>query len=198
LRRSILAELRDGLLEACAAHQAHSLTPTQAAAAATAEFGDPHALAAAFTPELAAAQARRTALALIRSGPLVGVLWVTALASSHLAPLPPTGLWVVLPMVALALLVGVPAGLLAVAATGRLGRWLPDRPRLAPTAASTIAVAGIAIDLTLLGMLTFWAVIAPGRLAWTPVTIAAAASLIRLVLGGRATRRCLATRATLT
>jgi hypothetical protein len=74
LRRSILAELRDGLLEACAAHQAHSLTPPQAAAAATAEFGDPHALAAAFTPELAAAQARRTALALIRSGPLVGVL----------------------------------------------------------------------------------------------------------------------------
>jgi hypothetical protein len=47
-------------------------------------------------------------------------------------------------------------------------------------------------------MLSFWAVIAPGRLAWAPVTIAAAASLIRLVLGGRATRRCLATRATLT
>lgn len=145
----------------------------QAATAATAEFADPHELAAAFTPELAAIQARRTALALIRSGPLVGLLWATALASSHLAtlpaqpappwqwPHPPTGLWVVFPLLALAMLVGVPAGLLAVATTGRLGRWLPRRPRLAPTAAATIGIAGIAIDLTLLGMLTARAIIAP-------------------------------------
>jgi hypothetical protein len=208
-RQAVLAELHDGLLEATDTHQARGLTPAQAAQAATAEFGDPHKLASAFTPELAAIQARRTALALIRSGPLVGLLWATALASSHLAtlpahpappwqwPHPPTGLWVVFPLLALAMLVGVPAGLLAVATTGRLGRWLPSRPRLAPTAAATIAIAAIAIDLTLLGMLTAWAIIAPGRLAWTPVTAAAAASLIRLALGGRATRRCLATLATL-
>jgi hypothetical protein len=204
-RQAILTELHDGLLEAADAHQARGLPPAQAAAEATTEFGDPGALAAAFAPELAAAHARRTAMALIRSGPLVGLLWVTALATSHLAtlpgppwqwPHPPTGLWVVFPLVALAVLVGVPAGLLAVAATGRLGRWLPNR--LAPTAAATIAIAGITIDLTLLGMLTAWTIIAPGRLAWTPVILAVAASLLRLGYGGRATRRCLAVRATLT
>jgi MFS family permease len=209
-RRAILAELHDGLLEAVDTHRARGRTPAQAATAATTEFGDPGALAASFAPELSAVQARRTALALIRSGPMVGVLWATALASSHLATLPahpappwqwphaPTGLWVVFPLVALAVLVGVPAGLLAVAATGRLARWLPRRPRLAPTAAATIAIAVIAIDLTLLGMLTAWTIIAPDRLAWTPVTLAAAASLIRLLFGGRATRHCLVTRATLT
>jgi hypothetical protein len=209
-RQAILAELHDGLLEAADAHQARGLTPTQAAHAATAEFGDPCTLATAFAPELAAAQARRTALALIRTGPLVGLLWAAALATSHLAtrpahpappwqwPHPPAGLWVAFPLLAIALLVGVAAGLLTVAATGRLGHWLPSRPRLPPTTAATIAIAGIAIDLTLLGMLTAWAIIAPGRLAWTPVIVAAAASLVRLRFGGRATRRCLATRATLT
>ncbi len=209
-RRAILAELHDGLLEAADAHQARGLPPVQVATAATAEFGAPATLAAAFAPELAAARARSTALALIRSGPLVGLLWATALAASHLAtlpahpeppwqwPHPPTGPWVVLPLLALAMLVGVPAGLLAVAATGRLGRWLPSRPHLAPTAAATIAIAAIAIDLTLLGMLTAWTIIAPDRLAWTPATLAAAASLLRLTFGGRAARRCLAARATLT
>jgi hypothetical protein len=47
-------------------------------------------------------------------------------------------------------------------------------------------------------MLAGWTIIAPGRLAWVPVTVAAAASLARLLLGTRATRRCLATRAALT
>lgn len=209
-RQEILAELHDGLLEATDTHQARGLTPAQAATAATAEFGDPQTVAAAFTPELAAAHARRTALALVRSGPLLGLLWATALASSHLTtlpahpappwqwPHPPTGLWIVFPLLASATLVGVPAGLVTVAATGRLARWLPGRPRLAPTAAATIGIAGIVIDLTLLGMLSAWATIAPGRLAWVPITVAATASLARLVLGTRATRRCLATRAALT
>jgi hypothetical protein len=208
-RRAILAELHDGLLEAAATHQANGHNQVQAATMATAEFGDPDTVAAAFAPELAAVQARRTALGLIRFGPLVGVLWATALASSQLATLPahpappwrwphaPMGLWVVFPLVALALVVGVPAGLLVVATTGRLGRWLPSRPRLAPTAAATIAIAGVTIDLTLLSMLTAWTIIAPGRLAWTPIVLAAAASLLRLRFGGRATRRCLAARATL-
>jgi hypothetical protein len=59
-------------------------------------------------------------------------------------------------------------------------------------------MAAIAIDLTLHGMLIAWTIIAPGGLAWTPVILAAAASLLRLGYGGRATRRCLATCATLT
>jgi hypothetical protein len=209
-RQAILEELHDGLLEAAHLHQARGRTPAQAATAATTEFGDPVALAAAFAPELAALHARRTALALIRSGPLVGLLWATALVSSHLAsqpvhpappwqwPHPPTALWIVFSLLALALLVGIPAGLLAVGSTGRLGRWLPNRPHLAPTATATIAIAGITIDLTLLGMLTAWTIIAPGRLAWTPAILAAAASLLRLGYGGRATRRCLASRAALT
>jgi hypothetical protein len=114
------------------------------------------------------------------------MLWATALTSSNLGTLPthpappwqwphaPIGLAIVFPLVALALLIGIPAGLLAVATTGWLGRWIPSCPRLAPTAAATIAIAGLTIGLTLLGMLT----------ALTPITLGAAASTLRLHFGG--------------
>ncbi len=83
------------------------------------------------------------------------------------------------------------------AATGRPSRWLPDRPSLAPTAAATAGIAGVAIDLTLLGMLTVQAILGPAQIAWAPVSLAALASLTRLALCGRAAHRCLAVRAKL-
>jgi hypothetical protein len=65
-------ELRDGLLEAVEAYQARGRALQEAIAAAIAEFGDPHIVAEAFGPELAAVQARRVALGLLATGPLVG------------------------------------------------------------------------------------------------------------------------------
>jgi hypothetical protein len=67
-------ELRDGLLEAVEAYQARGRALQEAIAAAIAEFGDPHIVAEAFGPELAAVQAGRVALGLLATGPLVGSL----------------------------------------------------------------------------------------------------------------------------
>jgi hypothetical protein len=206
-RQAVVAELRDGLHEGLAAQQARGLAPVLAALATLAEFGDPGQVARAFAPELAAAHARRVALALARTGPLLGALWVTALLASPLSkpltahPVAPwrwpwlPGPWAVLPFLGLVLLIGIPAAVLAVAATGRPSRWLPTGPRFAPAAAAAAALAGMTVDLTLLGMLSAQALIAPGQLAGAPAFLAASASLTRLALAGPATRRCLASRA---
>jgi hypothetical protein len=77
----------------------------------------------------------------------------------------------------LVLLIGVPAAVLAVVAT---------------------ALAGMTVGLALLGMLSAQAFISPRQLAWAPATAAAIASLTRLALAGRATRRCLASRSIVT
>jgi hypothetical protein len=98
----------------------------------------------------------------------------------------------------LALVVACPALGLTVAATGRLGRALGRRATLAPTAAAVAGLAAVVADLTLLTMITGRALTTSGPDVWAPVAIAAGASLTRVMLAGRATRRCLAARATLT
>lgn len=201
-RQAILAELGDGLADATQAHHASGLTPAAAAQAAVAEFGQPPTVAAAFAPELAGAQARQTALGLIRSGPLVGGLWLAALVASNAAPWRHglTGVWLALPAVGVAVAVAALATLLVVAATGRASRWLPlpTRPTLAPAAAAAVGTAVIVADLMVLGMLTGQALAHPGTIAWIPAGFAAVVSVARLVLASRAARRSLAARAALT
>jgi hypothetical protein len=201
-KAAIIEELRDGLLETLAAHRARGRSAQEATEAAIAEFGDPATVAAAFGPELAAVQARRVALALLATGPLVGLAWLAAAAVNALPPwrqqLP--GPWLALPLVGLAVLVACPALGLTVAATGRLAHrlgWLGRRASLPATAAVVAGLAAVVADLTLLAMMTGQALTTSGPEVWTPVVIAAGASLTRVALAGRATRRCLATRATL-
>jgi hypothetical protein len=208
LRKAILAELHDGLLEAVTARLTRGAAPAQAAIAAIEEFGDPAGVAGGFAPELAAATARRVALTLASTGPLIGLLWAIAYAVGRsgpvLAALPgrwplappwrwpaaPSGAWLALPLICgLAAIAGL-ATLLVMASTGRLARWLPARPSLAPLAAATVGAAAMMVDLMLLGLLVLQAVTRPASLAWTPIALAATASLARLVLAGRATRRC--------
>jgi hypothetical protein len=86
---------------------------------------------------------------------------------------------------------------LSVAVSGRLSRRLPAGPQVAATAAATAASACVAGDLVLLtGMLT--ATVLAGGMAWPAGLLAAGASGVRLSLAGRAARRCLAARATVT
>jgi hypothetical protein len=203
VRAAVTDELRDGLLEALETHQARGCSQAEAAAAAIAEFGDPAAVAAAFGPELGAVQARRVALGLLVTGPLVGLAWIAAVLFNVLPPWRHQliGPWLALPLVGLALAVAGPALGLTVAATGRLGRRLgrvADRATLPPTAAAVAALAALVADLTLLGIITGHALTSPGSFVWAPVVLAASASLTRVTLAGRAARRCLATRAALT
>jgi hypothetical protein len=205
-RAAIVAELRDGLLEAAGARQARGATPQQAAAAAIEEFGDPAAVARGFAPELAAASARRLALGLASTGPLVGLLWLAAYVTSRFGPVEaappwrwpakPPGAWLGFPIVGVAVLVAGLATLLVLASTGPLSRALPVRLAAAPVAAAVVPVAAIIADLTMLGLVAIQVSTRPGSLAWAPLAAAITATLTRLMLSCRATRRCQAIRRT--
>jgi hypothetical protein len=199
----IVAELRSGLLDATDAHRAAGLPPPAAARAAVREFGDPAQVAAAFRGELAASQARRVAVALLVTGPLVGLLWIaTALASRLALPWQWTGLSpglrVGMPLVAIAVGVTAWAALLGIAGTGRLTRWLPARPRRAPTAVAVAGFGAVGADGLGLVLLAAQLATAPGKLSPVLAAVAAAASLARIMLAGRGARRCLSIRASLT
>ena len=214
-RRDILTELGAGLADATDAYRSHGLAPDQAARAALAEFGRPEQVANGFRAELTAAQARRTALALLRTGPLVGLLWLgAALASRIGAQLVSPWHWAGMPasarlvthLAGFAFALAIGSALVTVAATGRLTRWLPTslpgRPRwLGAGSAASAAIAAVAasgtaaIDIALLALLATQAASTPGRLAVLPVAVAAGASLTRLTLTTRAAQKCLATSA---
>jgi hypothetical protein len=199
-RAAITDELRDGLLETVEVHRTRGCTLREATAAAIEEFGDPPKVAAAFAPELAAVQARRVALALMLTGPLVGLTWLIAAAVNALPPWRHqlTGPWLALPLAGLALVIAGPALGLTVAATGRLGRRLGSRASFPPTTAAVAGLAAVVADLTLLAIIGGHALTSPGSSTWAPVMLAVGASLTRITLAGRAARRCLATRAALT
>jgi HAAS domain-containing protein len=206
-RASIVAELRSGLLDATDAHRSAGLPPAQATLAAIEEFGDPAQVAAGFRAEIAAGQARRVAASLLVTGPLVGLLWLATTAASHLSIGPALG-WHragVIPGLGVGIcLVGVAAGVTAwsamvgIAATGRLTRWLPARPRRAPTAAAVAGYGAVCADGLGLALLAAGLATVPGKLSLLPAAAAAAASLARLLLAGRAARHCLTLRASLT
>ena len=198
-RAAVVAELEDGLWAATAAHQAVGLPWEGAARAAVAEFGAPHTVAAGFGPELAAATGRRVGLGLLTSGPLVGASWLLLAVTTWRwsGREPPATLGLFAALVGLVLVVAIPAAVLSVALSGRLSRWLPAGPRSAATTAATAASACVAGDLVLLASLLASTVFV-GGVAWPAALLAAGASSVRLSLAGRAARRCLAARATVT
>jgi len=185
-----VAELEDGLWTATIAHHAYGRSPEEAATAAVAGFGDPGSVAAA--------TGRRVGLALLTTGPLVGSSWLlTAATWKWAGQPPPVALGLVATLVGLVLVVAVPAALLSVAAAGRLSRWLPAGPEVGATAAAVATSACVAGDLVLLGSLLACTVLT-GGVSWPAALLATGASSTRLSLAGRAARRCLTARATLT
>jgi hypothetical protein len=203
----IVAELRAGLLDAADAHRSAGLPAAAGAQAAISEFGAPEQVADGFRAEIAARHARRLSASLVACGPLVGLLWVAAAFASHLGlHLAPPWHWPDLPplldvgirLVVVAIVAAAWAALLGIAATGRLTRWLPARPRHGPTVAVIAGFGAASADLILLAVVAGLLVLAPGKLAPLPIALAAAASLTRLTLAARGARQCLAIRATLT
>jgi hypothetical protein len=187
-RQQILAELGDGLEQAVAGHAEAGLSPDRSVTAAIEEFGDPRVVADGFAAELAIAYARRTLVAFIATGPLVGVWWLLALRP-HPWPAVPTALLAavpILPVVAVA--IAAAAG--TVAGTGRLMRWLPEvGPRGALDATVAVAVLALACDMVVLG--------GYARSAATvqpPAVAAIAASLIRMACSGYTVHRATAVR----
>lgn len=201
-RRDIVAELRSGLLDAADAHRRGGRPAIAAAEAAVAEFGDPHQVARAFQPELAARHVRRLAFLPAAASVPVGLLWAHAVQASHPAlSQAPLWRWAGQPPVPLAIaafLIATLAALGAIAVTGRLTRWLPGGPRAAAASAAIGGYTAAAVDTAIFAMLIHQLATSPATLAAIPVSAAASASLARLVFSRRAARRCLTARTALT
>ncbi|MDX8036702.1 permease prefix domain 1-containing protein [Lentzea sp. BCCO 10_0856] len=177
-RVAVLDELRDGLTEAAARHTDSGSPPRAAAEAAVGEFGTVDQVAAAFAGELVTQQARHVVTVLVVTGPLVGVWWLLLLAPTSPAGIP------VLPLIGVAVLIG----LLVLATTGGLTRWVPSAvPRRALAGAAAVAVGCMVGDL---GMLTVLATSSDAGLSVLAIT-AVLASLIRLGCGVHLLRACL-------
>lgn len=196
---AIVDELRDGLLEAVVARLDRGDSPRTAVASSIGEFGDPEMVAASFAPEMAAQQSRRVALGLLRTGPLVGLMWGVALITSPvgeslLGRHSLVGPMRLLPLLGVTIATIVITALVAVALTGRFGHKLNPGVNVAPTAAAWAAVAVVFGDLTMLGLVCLQAIAHPGSLAYVPIALAAVASVTRLTLSARAAGRCWAVR----
>lgn len=151
-RAVILAELADGLGCAVEAEVAQGVPPTEAARRAVAEFGDPAVLAVQFAGQMLARTTHRTGMALVLSGPMVGLLWVSWLgaglstwSAKVVAALTDVR---VLPVI---LLLTVPCAVIAASASGRWGR-LVTVPAGWTYRAGLLATAGCVVaDATLIG-----------------------------------------------
>lgn len=190
-RTAIMTEIGDGLLEAVAGYRERGLPQKEAVYAAIAEFGEPRRIVAAFQPELSARQVRRSALTLMTSGPIVGIAW---LAGAIVASMPParhhlSGPWWALPLVAVAIVVGIPGLVVAITATGRTGLRLTFPPRLPAKAVSIASVAAVTADATMLTIVGLSLSMTSGSAVF-PLVPAVVASLVRICLATRAFWGC--------
>ena len=189
-RADVIAELRDGLAEACEAHRRS--TGSAGEAAAVAEFGSPRDVIAGFVAVGAAGLARRVAMGLLASGPVAATAWVAAMSASGTAPWGGglAGPWRLLPWVGVVLAIAVPAAVLVLVLTGRAGhRWGAARPGLAPAAAGLATSACAVGDVVMLAAAGAWLLSTVVPAAW-PLLAAVGFSGVRCLLAGWASRRC--------
>ncbi|MDQ6753499.1 MAG: permease prefix domain 1-containing protein [Actinomycetota bacterium] len=190
-KAAVVEAIRGGISDSAEAFTAQGLSPGSAAEAAIADFGRPAVVAAAFAGELAMAQARKDIWSLLITGPLVGTWWLLLLApeSGRFLPGGLIAAIPVLPLVAAA----VVAGVLVLATSGSLIRWIPEvTPTQALLAATAIGGVCIAADAAVLVILTVR--LAAGD-ASPPLLESAAvtASSARLLAAAWAAFRCLRT-----
>jgi hypothetical protein len=91
VKRSMIAEVRDGLHDAAAAYRAGGLDPQRAAAVAVRDFGEVREIAPLMQEELTARQGRRTALMVVVTFPAMLLAWDALWRSGNgwSAPPPP-------------------------------------------------------------------------------------------------------------
>lgn len=185
-RAAVIREIGDGLLESVASYRERGLPEAEAARAAIAEFGEPRTIAAAFQRELGARRARRSALTLMTSGPIVGIAWLIGVAATSLPPAERhlSGPWWALPLVGVAIVVGIPGLIVTIVATGRIGLRLALPPGLPTKAMSIASVASVAADGTMLTIAAL-ALSMTSASPSLPLAPAVAASLVRIYLAGR-------------
>ncbi|GAA1817368.1 hypothetical protein [Agromyces neolithicus] len=184
-RRAALSELADGLDDAITDYRTQGLSPQEAATRAVSDSGPPSIIADAFTDVLSAGHARRTALALLVTGPLIGVVWLNALVPGS----PPTMLLAQILPLGPVILASVVTSVLTLLVTGpaRLRpAWAPRRPQRLAAFACACSVVG---DLLVLGTTMITALTMPGNMAGYPLIGAVVLTLTRLAITQRVARR---------
>ena len=184
-RRRVLAELADGLEDATSHYRCRGLDPEAAAASAVEECGPPQLVASQFATVLANRQARSTALTLLLTGPVIGVLWLATLVPGRT----PDALLLRDPALGgLALAAGV-ASLLTVLAAGPRPGWLPAVALSAQRTAAAACAAAALCDILVLTTAALSAAGHPTGFPLAPGMAAAGASLVRFLLSQRVARR---------
>jgi HAAS domain-containing protein len=90
MKRSMIAEVRDGLADAVAGHRDRGLDPQRAATEAVREFGSVRELAPLLQEELTARQGRRTAQLLVVTFPALLLAWDGLWMTGHGWTSPPS------------------------------------------------------------------------------------------------------------
>ncbi|MCX4970579.1 permease prefix domain 1-containing protein [Streptomyces sp. NBC_00654] len=186
----MVAELREGLLDAARAMSAEPGSDRDAARRAVREFGTVAELAPSFQHELTMAQARRTArtVLLIVPGPVLCWYLVALSAGTAVHRLPgPVQLWIA-HLGGTAALTALLAGVL-LAATGSLARLLPTPQRLPLVVAWTGTTAAAALALSAL-TLTVASVLAANWPLSAAACVVTIALHTRLAASARACREC--------
>jgi len=191
-RRAILDELCDGLHEAAATHHRRGLPAAEAVAAALREFGSPPALAAGFAGELAVARARRTTLAYLATGPLIGLSWLSVIVPNRWWLRDPITLLHAIPVLPLIAVAAV-AGMLVLAATGPIGSRLREPERHGLVGTLVIIAAASFGDVILLATAAHFVQPATQTVAAMAIT----ASTARLTASATAMTQCLRSHRTL-
>ena len=124
-RHAVMADIADGLDDTVQHYLDSGETQQQAVARAIEDSGPAPVVAGAITDMLAFTHARFTAITLLLTGPIVGVLWLLNLALGR----PPTALLIEQPAVGLLVLIAALFGGLTVLATGRLFDFRIPRSR---------------------------------------------------------------------
>lgn len=184
-RRAAVAELADGLDDAMTDYQAKGLTAEEAAVRVVGESGPSAMIAEAFTTTLSAGHARHIALALLLSGPLIGIVWLSALAPGR----PPIDLLLRIPPLGLFLVASIVVCGMTLLATGpaRLRpSWTLGRQR---RLAALACVCAVAADALLLGAALNTAVADPSWSISSPLVGAIVLSVARLAITQRVARR---------
>ncbi|GAA4573941.1 permease prefix domain 1-containing protein [Planotetraspora kaengkrachanensis] len=181
-RRDLLAEARDGLLDAAEAYEAEGHTRAEAERLAIEDFGHPAEIAPGYQEELAVGQARRTAALLFVSVPLTTLMWSVIWRFYPLpasAATPPEWFWTVSRLLDYIQLATGVAGGFALVAFGR-GLRVVRRPLPLARALGLLVLLQIPVRIVMGIALVRGADGPPGFEDFTP---GVAVSVITYVLG---------------
>jgi hypothetical protein len=194
-REDILAELRDGILEAAEAHTRKGFGHGEAVQLALRQFGDARTVAESFWAEMAAARARRVVLALFATGPIVAALWASAARTR--GPVAESGLFdggQAHLAAALLVVAAIGCGTWTILATGGIRRGPQIAPHMLLLGAAATGGIAVVADLAVLSMLGLPLASFPGPIHQLALGAAVLATGTRLVLASRASWSCLSMR----